>query len=432
MANLPTTETEFDQNLNRLDSILQGLGVHQETRAGDIVGGVFGSSGSTNGVEFGVNKTTNLSYLQSRNFISGSTGWRLLSDGTAELVNLVASGYISVGGAAADVNAGATTISGGKITTNTIAANAIITGQLIVGTNVGLGTAQNAAGVTTIIGDTVTTSYLNAKNITALGAVTSGSFAIGTNAWHVDSSGNMWWGNFATYAAATYKISTVGVANLSGIIAASVAAENITGTTITGKIFQTHSAAAAGIKIQVGDYASITHGYIELWNDYGDAVILYSHKTTGNLHLEGGDLISWGDIKPGASGRDLGGSASANKWQDLYLSRNIIVGGTVDGVDIASHAGDASAHHSYLSDNLSITPANVDIKADGYIKRAGASVARLTSLGFDMYVPLGLRQLSSPPGAASTYQGFMYYDTTQVDIVFSNGTNWYKVNATAI
>jgi len=38
---------------------------------------------------------------------------------------------------------------------------------LVVGTNVGIGTAQTAAQVTTIVGDTVTTSYVNALNITA-------------------------------------------------------------------------------------------------------------------------------------------------------------------------------------------------------------------------------------------------------------------------
>jgi len=41
------------------------------------------------------------------------------------------------------------------------------TGALIVGTNVGLGTAQDSSGVTTIIGNTVTTDYVNALNVTA-------------------------------------------------------------------------------------------------------------------------------------------------------------------------------------------------------------------------------------------------------------------------
>lgn len=102
------------------------------------------------------------------------------------------SGYIQVGGAAADVNSGMTTIApgkvlisgtttlsswsmgadatyidGGKIYTGSITASKIQTGALVVGTNVGLGTAQDSGGVTTIIGNTVTTDYINAKKVTA-------------------------------------------------------------------------------------------------------------------------------------------------------------------------------------------------------------------------------------------------------------------------
>jgi len=83
----------------------------------------------------------------------------------------------------------ATQIVGDNILANSINASKIVTGQLIVGTNVGLGTAQDSSGVTTIIGNTVTTGFVNALSITA----------------------------------------------------GSVAAENITGTTITGKTVQTSS-----------------------------------------------------------------------------------------------------------------------------------------------------------------------------------------------
>lgn len=49
----------------------------------------------------------------------------------------------------------------------TLSAAKIVTGSLVVGTNVGIGTAQDSSGVTTIIGNTVTTGYVNALNITA-------------------------------------------------------------------------------------------------------------------------------------------------------------------------------------------------------------------------------------------------------------------------
>lgn len=78
----------------------------------------------------------------------------------------------------------ATQIVGDNILANTIDASKIMTGQLIVGTNVGIGTAQTAGQVTTIVGNTITTGFVNALNITAAGVVTgnliqtdSGSYA---------------------------------------------------------------------------------------------------------------------------------------------------------------------------------------------------------------------------------------------------------------
>ncbi|MBP8994106.1 MAG: hypothetical protein KBG30_09895 [Bacteroidales bacterium] len=105
-----------------------------------------------------------------------------IATGTITADKLSAS-YIVVGGAASDVNAGSTTINGGKITANSISADKIVTGALVVGTNVGLGTAQDATGVTKIIGNTVTTSYVNALNITTASldasSIKSGTITIG-------------------------------------------------------------------------------------------------------------------------------------------------------------------------------------------------------------------------------------------------------------
>lgn len=94
MNNLPTTETDFDQNLNRLDSILQGLGQATGVKVGDVESGVFGSTNSNNGIEFGVNPTTKNSYIQSRNFATGSTGWQIKNDGTAEFQSVEIRGVL--------------------------------------------------------------------------------------------------------------------------------------------------------------------------------------------------------------------------------------------------------------------------------------------------------------------------------------------------
>ena len=66
----------------------------------------------------------------------------------------IVTGYLEVGNAAYDINQNSITISGAKITTNTLPATAIVAGQLIVGTNV-----------------TLTKAYVDSLGITALGEV---------------------------------------------------------------------------------------------------------------------------------------------------------------------------------------------------------------------------------------------------------------------
>jgi len=141
--------------------------------------------------------------------------------------SITLSGYVAVGGAAADVNAGATTISGGKITAYSIAADRIVAGALVVGTNVGLGTAQDSAGVTTIIGNTVTTGFVNALNITAQyvaasisissPTITGGSIAIGSgnSIFKADSNG-IYLGN-ATFASAPFRVTMAGAVTASNL-----------------------------------------------------------------------------------------------------------------------------------------------------------------------------------------------------------------------
>ena len=60
----------------------------------------------------------------------------------------------------------------------------------------------------------------------------------------------------------------------------------------------------------------------------------------------GGSILILGNFYPGFSGFFSLGSASL-KWKNLYLSGNIIVGGTVDGVDIA--ARDHAESHNVAS-----------------------------------------------------------------------------------
>jgi len=74
---------------------------------------------------------------------------------------------------------------------------------------------------------------------------------------------------------------------------------------------------------------------ITLYNGGGDLILqAYSASGVPRVHIQ--DTSSGGDA-------------------DLEVARNIIVGGTVDGVDISAHASDASAHHTRYTDSEAIS-----------------------------------------------------------------------------
>jgi len=106
---------------------------------------------------------------------------------------------------------------------------------LVVGTNVGLGTAQDSAGVTTIIGNTVTTSYVNALNVNAATVsasisittptITGGTITIGTgNNVFIAGANGIQLGH-ATFASAPFRVTMAG--------ALTAASATITGSTIS-------------------------------------------------------------------------------------------------------------------------------------------------------------------------------------------------------
>lgn len=137
----------------------------------------------------------------------------------------------------------ATQITGDNILANSINASKIVTGQLIVGTNVGLGTAQDSAGVTTIIGNVVTTGFVNALNVTAqyivasvsitTPTITGGTITIGTgNAVFKADSNGIYLGN-AVFASAPFRVSPTGAVTASDITitGGSIQWSTIAGTT---------------------------------------------------------------------------------------------------------------------------------------------------------------------------------------------------------
>jgi len=124
-------------------------------------------------------------WLGSNSFSSAKFSVDMHGNLTANNVSL--SGAIKTGAGSQINGTYIDSLTANKITAGTIDANIVTINNLTVGTNVNIGTAQDSAGVTTIIGNTVTTGYVNAL----------------------------------------------------AVVAGSVAAENITGTYITGKTVQT-------------------------------------------------------------------------------------------------------------------------------------------------------------------------------------------------
>lgn len=134
----------------------------------------------------------------------------------------------------------------------------------------------------------------------ALGAIT-----IGANAWHVDSSGNMWWGAFATYAAATIKISSAG-------------AVNFTSGTFSGSITGATGTFSGALSGATGTFA----GNLTANVCYANFI-----SCSNKLYANGVEPIS-----------DLVGTLGANTyhWSHLYVG-NITglyaatIGGTIHG-----------------------------------------------------------------------------------------------------
>ena len=248
---------------------------------------------------------------------------------------------------------------------------------------------------------------------------TLGAITIGTNAWHVDLDGNMWWGEYASYADAIIKISATGVANLSGlvvgtnvglgtaqdstgvttiidntittgyinalsVVAGSVACENLTGTIITGKtitggIVQTASSGIRTVLNSSDDKIKFMNNAVVYASLYP---YVYPQGLGVMLETTSGDSGTQLVLQEGSI--DTAGLTVNQKgiWVnvsgDLDVYRNITVAGTVDGVDISTHAGNvnahhaqshahsshsgigASDHHSSTSNGLAITPSSVN------------------------------------------------------------------------
>lgn len=143
--------------------------------------------------------------------------------------------------------------------------------NLVVGTNVSIGSAQDAAGVTTIVGNTVTTAYINAKNVVAASVQTSWVYAGaiyanqitvggGTIADALLASGTSWnqkttqinSSGIYTGTLTAAQVNAVAI-SASSITTGTLNADRISGGTISGVTINVSTDATIGNKLILND-----------------------------------------------------------------------------------------------------------------------------------------------------------------------------------
>jgi hypothetical protein len=107
--------------------------------------------------------------------------------------------------------------------------------------------------VTTIIGNTVTTSYLNAKNITALGAVTAGTFSLNNGTFAVDANGKLT-STSAAIAGWDITSSSISKTNTSGYKSLVVSLNSSVSNYTTGLVMTSIDNSATKLVLNAGSY----------------------------------------------------------------------------------------------------------------------------------------------------------------------------------
>jgi hypothetical protein len=306
--------------------------------------------------------------------------------------------FVSAGAGAVDINTGNVTINGGMITANTIQANAIITGSLIVGTNVAIGTAQDAAGVTTIVGNTVTTGYVNALNITAQYVVasisissptiTGGTITIGSgdNVFKADSNG-IYLGN-AVFGSAPFRVSMTGAVNVSDLTIANGGTVSTTGKLRWGN----------GTKIW--EDGSSNMGF----NTVGGTMIFYG-ASQQYVQFSPGSQAIFGVNSPYAP---TGIMCVGNFNVGVTGSANVPISRFNGGYVYFSNSGGNSSIYGGNSNRMEYNASNYH-----YFNIGGNLRMQVSNTG--IYIPLGFVNLCQMTGATasgiSAQDGSMYYRT---------------------
>lgn len=189
---------------------------------------------------------------------------------------------------------------------------------------------------------------------------------------------------------------------------------------------------------------SSTYGYTILYlTDAADSGIRTG--TTDRLIFNNSDNISCQNLLPNED-RTFTLGDSTYEWENVYTGKISLAGteyidftgGLIqlkDVVDLDDNqiqkVGGILPYNSSQDLGSSSYPWDNVYCADIY-NPSGDNVMNFDGGDVNVFRPFGFEVRSGTPGSASSYEGYMYYDTNQVDLVFSNGSDWYKVEATKI
>jgi len=257
---------------------------------------------------------------------------------------------------------------------------------LVVGTNVGLGTAQDSAGVTTIVGNTVTTAFVNALNVNAATVsasisitsptISGASISIGSSnsIFKADSNG-IYLGN-ATFASAPFSVS------MAGLLKATSA--TIGGWTVNSTSIYTGTEDHSGYTANAGD--------LTIYSDGSDASI-HANKfyidTAGVLNCTAA-IISGAITTTASSSLDaqyisnstivntltMGGAATTGYIQSYGWNGTVsgfqlkggtspaltVIGGTITGTKIQTDAADYTGIKLFSAGALAVYGQKIEIR----------------------------------------------------------------------
>lgn len=234
-----------------------------------------------------------------------------------------------------------TDIETGSITKDQIKANTITANEIAADTITAAQIAANTITASEIAANTITAAKIAAGTITA-----------------------------TELAANSVTATQINVATLSAISAnmGTITAGSITGVTITGGTIRTDSGTypkaymnSSGFFVN-GQYMTFNNATGTMKGElfyYASENAMYLTGATGIDTFINGDTLILNGANDYVDLR-IGNSTKCQvSTSGIYVTGNITLSGTVDGVDIASHASDASAHHSSTSDGYYITPARI-------------------------------------------------------------------------